>query len=216
MQRSPKVSLDGSITARSFLVLILCMALPAVAQNSDGKEQGFKPIFNGKDMSAFVLVKAPAETWSIEDSIIRCKGRPNGYFATKKSYKNYILRLDFRYPRNAGNSGYLLNITGEHKVWPKCIEVQGQYQGVCTIFPIGGAKGPRPKVDSAAREKARKPHTEWNSVEIVMNNGAITAKLNGVTIAQSQPYDLKEGPIGFQSEGAPIDFRKIRIKELPN
>ena len=216
MQRSPKVSLDGSITACSYLVLILCMALPAVAQNSDGKEQGFKPIFNGKDMSAFVLVKAPAETWSIEDGIIRCKGRPNGYFATKKSYKNYVLRLDFRYPRNAGNSGYLLSITGEHKVWPKCIEVQGQYKGVCTIFPIGGAKGPRPKVDSAAREKARKPHTEWNSVEIVMKNGAITAKLNGVTIAQSEPYDLKEGPIGFQSEGAPIDFRKIRIKELPN
>ena len=216
MQRSPKVSLDGSITACSYLVLILCLALPAVAQNSDGKEQGFKPIFNGKDMSAFVLVKAPAETWSIEEGVIRCKGRPNGYFATKKSYKNYVLRLDFRYPRNAGNSGYLLNITGEHKVWPKCIEVQGQYKGVCTIFPIGGAKGPRPKVDSAAREKARNPHTEWNSVEIVMNNGAITAKLNGVTIAQSQPYDLKEGPIGFQSEGTPIDFRKIRIKELPN
>lgn len=214
MQRFPAMNSYRRTTACLGLVLVLCSALPAVAQKGGNKEEGFKPIFNGKDMSGFELVKAPAETWSVEDGIIKCKGKPNGYFATKKSYRNYILRFDFRYPKNAGNSGYLLNITGKHKVWPKCIEVQGQYNGVCTIFPIGGAKGPRPKVNSAARKKVRKPHTEWNSIEIVMKNGAITAKLNGVTIAQSKPYDLKQGPIGFQSEGAPIDFRKIRIKEV--
>ena len=214
MQGFPNVNVAGKIAACAGLVLFFCMAVPAVAQKGDDKEDGFKPIFNGTDMSAFVIVKAPAETWSVEDGIIKCKGKPNGYFATKKSYRNYVLRFDFRYPKNAGNSGYLLNITGKHKVWPKCIEVQGQYKGVCTIFPIGGAKGPRPKVNTEARKKARKPHTEWNSIEIIMKNGAITANLNGVTIAQSEPYDLKEGSIGFQSEGAPIDFRKIRIKEL--
>lgn len=214
MQRFPGMNFIRRMAACFSAVVILSTALPAVAEKGAGKETGFKPIFNGKDMSAFVIVKAPAKTWSVEEGVIKCKGKPNGYFATKKSYRNYILRFDFRYPRNAGNSGYLLHITGKHKVWPKCIEVQGQYAGVCTIFPIGGAKGARPKVDSAARQKVRKPHTEWNSIEIVMKNGAITAKLNGVTIAQSKPYDLKEGPIGFQSEGAPIDFRKIRIKEL--
>ena len=103
-------------------------------------EKGFEPLFNGKDMTAFELIQAPAKTWSVEQGIIKCTGKPNGYFATKKSYKNYILRLDFRFPVKPGNSGYLLNITGKHKIWPKCIEVQGHYNSVGTIFPAGGAK----------------------------------------------------------------------------
>ena len=77
---------------------------------------------------------------------------------------------------------------------------------------IGGAKGAKPKVDTAARKKVRKPHKEWNSIEIISKNGAITSKLNGAVICQSEAYELTEGPIGFQSEGAPIDFRNIRIK----
>ena len=76
-------------------------------------------------------------------------------------------------------------------------------------------KGPRPKVDKPALTKARKPATEWNSIEIIVKNGAITANLNGVKICESDPYALKSGQIGFQSEGAPIDFRNLRIKTLP-
>jgi hypothetical protein len=186
---------------------------PRVAAGAGEEEKGFKPLGNGKDMSNFNLV-GPAETWSVDGDVIKCTGKPSGYFATKKPYRNYILRLDFRYPQKAGNSGYLIHITGEHKVWPKSIEVQGHYQSVCTVFPISGAKGARPKVDAEARKKALKPHTEWNSVEIISKEGALTAKLNGVTICESEPYELKEGPIGFQSEGAEIHFRNIRIKEL--
>ena len=175
-------------------------------------EEGFKPLGNGKDMSNFDIVGAPASIWTVEGDVIKCKGKPNGYFVTKTSYKNFVLRFDFRYPEKAGNSGYLIYCTGKPKVWPKCIEVQGQYAGVGSIFPIGGATGARPKVDDAVRKKVRKPHTEWNSLEIVSKDGALTAKLNGKVISQSEPYDLTEGTIGFQSEGAPIDFRNIRIK----
>jgi len=38
--------------------------------------------------------------------------------------------------------GYLAHITGEHKVWPKCVEVQGgETRSTAKIFAIGGAKG---------------------------------------------------------------------------
>src|SRR5262245_9835350 len=169
---------------------LLVTAAPAVA---DEKEVGYKPLWGGKDMSDFELVGTPASTWSVENGVIKCTGKPNGYFATKKAYKNYSLKFDFRYPEKPGNSGYLIHITGPHKVWPKCVEVQGLYGDVCSIFPIGGTKGERPKVDTAARDKARKPHDQWNSVEIVTKDGAITSYLNGAKIAESTPYDIKEG-----------------------
>ena len=191
-------------------MMLASVGLSALAAAGE-KEEGFKPLGNGRDMSNFVIVKAPPEIWSVDGNVIKCKGRPNGYFATKKSYKNYVLRLDFKYPKKAGNSGYLIHITGKHKVWPKCVEVQGQYAGACKIFPLGGVKGPTAD-DAAARKKTIKPHTEWNSVEIISRDGVIISKLNGVKIAECGPYDLKEGPIGFQSEGAEIHFRNIRIK----
>ena len=50
-------------------------------------------------MSNFMLVGAPAETWAVDGNVIKCKGKPNGYFATKNSYRNYVLRFDFRYPQ---------------------------------------------------------------------------------------------------------------------
>jgi hypothetical protein len=207
----------GRLGALVALAALAFLAAPALAEEK--VEVGFKPLGNGKDMSDFTLVIGKnvvkkSDTWTVEDGVIKCKGKPNGYFATKKSYRNYVLRFDFRYPEKAGNSGFLINITGEHKTWPKCIEVQGQYNNVCMIFPISGAKGKRPPVATAARNKVRKPHTEWNSVEIVVKDGAITSMLNGTKVCESEPYDLKEGPIGFQSEGTPIEFRNLRIKEM--
>ena len=38
------------------------------------------------------------------------------------------------------------------------------------------------------------------------------ARFTGI-IGKSGPYAVHEGPIGFQSEGAPVFFRNIRIKE---
>lgn len=185
---------------------------PAAAQD----DKDYTPLFNGKDFTGFKFAPAnidAAKTWSVKDGTIVCTGKPNGYFYTEKSYKNYSLKLDFKYPDKPGNSGYLIHITGEHKVWPKCVEVQGQYSGVCSIFPISGAKGPRGD-DAEARKKATKPANEWNSVEIVSKDGKLTSYLNGTKIADVGPFDVTEGPIGFQSEGAEIHFKNIRIKEL--
>ncbi len=178
-------------------------------------EPGFVPLFNGTDLSAFTPAKAPADIWSVKDGVIQCKGMPFGWLETKKSYRNYTLKLEMRYPKQAGNSGIFLHISKVGKKWPKCIEVQGQFKDMCKIFGLAGTKGKAVLGDAKARAKAQKKHTEWNAIEIIMHNGAVTAKLNGTLIGQSKPFDIKQGPIALQSEGAPVEFRKIRIKVAP-
>jgi 3-keto-disaccharide hydrolase len=201
-----------------FLALVFGLAggLPTSVRAGDKDEQGFVRLFDGKDFSGFKFFPVSAgegKTWFVKDGIIVCTGKPNGYLYTDKSYRNYVLRLDFRYPKKAGNSGFLIHITPPHKVFPRCVEVQGGYGGVCSIFPISGLKGPR-NDNGQARKKAIKPADQWNSVEIVSRDGVITSYLNGQKIAEAGPYEVKEGPIGFQSEGADIHFRNIRIKEV--
>jgi len=190
--------------------LVLMMGMPAPGAE---KEKGFDKLDDIK--KDFFVAAGKAESWTQSAiGVIECNGKPNGYLCTKKSYSNYVLRFDFRYPKQKGNSGVLNYIAGKHKVWPACVEVQGHYDNVAMIFAMGGAKGPRNNGDAEARKKARKPHTEWNSLEITSKGGVLAAKLNGVAIAKAGPYLVRKGQIGFQSEGAPIDFRNIRIKVL--
>lgn len=195
----------------TLFLAVLVLATPA----ADAGKDEFRPLWGGKDLKDFDLVGTPESTWSVEKGVIKCTGKPNGYLVTKKSYQNYVLRVEMRYPEKAGNSGFLIHCAGKPKVFPTCIEVQGAYSGLGAIFPIGGAKGPRPKVDDDARKKALKSHDEWNALEITVKGGAISVKINSIKVCESEAYDLKQGPIGFQSEGAPIEFRNLAIKELP-
>jgi hypothetical protein len=214
------------IVLRGLPVLTLAAVLlgfgSSPAADTDG---GFIPLFNGKNFDGWKFAlkdKAdPAKTWSVKDGVIICTGRPNGYFYTDKGYKNYVIRYDWRYKRPEGlkedkdfngNSGLLVHITGEHKVWPKCVEVQGLNKDHGHIFAIAGAKGTY-SVDKDAQKKAIKPVGEWNTTEVISKDGELTAKVNGTEVSKGKG-ELTEGPIGLQSEGAEIHFRNIRIKEM--
>ncbi len=216
-------------------VLTLAVGLAALAPHVPAArgQEGFKDVFNGKDMTGFKYVlangekgddplKSSTKTWRVENGVIICSGKPNGYFYTDKSFKNYIVRFDWKYKRPAnltddekfgGNSGYLAHITGAHKVWPKCVEIQGQNKEHGRIFAINnGAKGSY-KFDAAALKKARKPVGEWNTTEIVFQDGNITSKVNGAVVGSGKG-ELTEGPFGLQSEGAEIHFKNIKVREL--
>ena len=177
-------------------------------------EDGFVKLFNGKDLTGLKITPEKAtDTFKAEDGVLKVSGKPNAYFYTDKSYKNFILRFDWRYPDRAGNSGLLVYIQPPQKVWPKCVEVQGAYGSHGQIFAIGGAKGKYTN-DTKARKAALKPHQEWNQTEVISKDGYLTAKVNGVVVAEGQTEALTEGPLGWQSEGAPIEFRDIVLKEL--
>ena len=197
----------------SRILALSALSLSLACQSSTTEQAGAVDALDDFEKDFFVAFGDPA-SWKAEGGVFQCNGTPNGYLCTRKSYSNYVLTLEFRYPEQAGNSGVFHYISGEHKVWPACVEVQGLYPRLAQIFPLGGAEGPRSDGDEEARTRARKPHTEWNHLEITSQDGVIGAKLNGVFIGQSGPYPVRQGPIGLQSEGAPVHFRNIEIREL--
>lgn len=201
---------------RILSVFFLTTVVASVGFVSDSRagEDGFTKLFNGKDLAGLKIVPEKAtDTFKVEDGILKVSGKPNGYFYTEKSYKNFVVRFDWRYPVNAGNSGLLVYIQTPHKVWPKCVEVQGAYGSHGSIFAIGGAKG-KFKDDGKARKMALKNHKEWHTTEVTSIDGKLTAKINGIMVCEGQTDVINEGPLGWQSEGAPIDFRNILIKEM--
>ena len=109
-------------------------------------------------------------------------------------------------------TGFLVYITGEHKLWPMCLEVQGKHVQMAAIKENGGAEPVKAEDDDAARQQARKPVGQWNSLDIVSKDGALAVSLNGTPISKCEPDFLSEGLIGIQAEDHPFEVRRIRVR----
>ena len=88
---------------RSLLMLFLTLALAAAG--AEQAEEGFRPLFNGKDLSGWVPVNTAPSTWTVRDGMIICSGRPTGELRTDRMYHNFILELEWRHMRPRGNAG---------------------------------------------------------------------------------------------------------------
>ncbi len=209
------------------LAFVLATAV-GVSASRAGDDKGFKPLFNGKNLDGWKIFlkddKAdPAKAISVKDGEIQVSGADGtfGYFHTTKSYKNYVIRYRWTYPKDqpektSMNSGLLVHIQEPHKIWPKSIEPQGRYKDHGKLFFIGFGKDDKTesKFDDKALQNALKPSHEWNTTEAtVRGDGSLEVRVNGAVVSTGRS-PLIEGPIGFQSEGARIHFKDIAIKML--
>lgn len=199
------------------------LAVPEPVVTEAPKHEDGSTIIRLVDCEEF-FAKGPGDepTWTSEaDNRIHCSGSPKGYLYTKHEYGNFAMRCDFRYARpedvadeselELSNTGFLIYISGKHKQWPVCLEVQGRQDTLATIKANGGAASPEINDDDEARKTARSAVGEWNSIEITSRDGALTAVLNGTQICTSQPTELVRGHIGIQSENFEVEFRDWRI-----
>lgn len=212
------------------------MMLPALALALLGPlpaaDEGFTPLFNGKDLSgwkAFLDPKKegakPEDVWSIKDGVIHCKGHIPGYLITDKAYGDYVLRLQWRWPGpKSGNSGVFVHVIGKDEIWPKGVEAQLAAGSAGDFWLVGEYKLDVDKARQDQRtprhyfrtkkEGVEKPEGEWNQYEIVCKGDTVTLIINGETVNVGTKAEAPEGKILLQSEGAPIEFRNIEIKPL--
>lgn len=140
----------------------------------------------------------------------------------------------------ARDSGILYNIQGEQKVWPRSIEFQiveggtGDFwmtdgaaitgrDGVRVTGPPGKAekidhfgKGPWENV-AGFRDKVgdlEKPRGEWNLLELVTHGNDVKQYVNGKLANEGTDPFPSEGRILFQSEGAEVYFRNMKLYPL--
>src|SRR5690606_26505399 len=87
------------------------------------------------------------------------------------------------------------------------------------IFPIHGAKmipiNGRGGDRAFPTEKRAKPSPEWNHYRIECRDGAISLAVNGKVVTRGHSASPRKGYICLESEGSPVEFRNIRICELP-
>lgn len=89
------------------------------------------------------------------------------------------------------------------------------------VFPVRGSKmNPFPPVAargsrSFPRKNLSKGINEWNHYYVRCINGEVRLWVNGEEVSGGNNCEPRSGHLCLESEGAPCDFRNLRIRELP-
>lgn len=227
------------------IIALAAAALLPVAGIQAPVEEGFTRLFNGKDLTGWVYGQRAngaenksGKGYQIEEGVLFSTKEDGGNLYTGKEYSDFVFRFDFRLTENANNGiGIRAPLTGDAAYVG--IEIQvlddggSQYTKLQPYQYHGSIYGMVPP-----KRGFQKPVGEWNSEEISAQGPHITIKLNGATIVDANLDDVKDpemlrthrdltkpegsrgiantkGHIGFLGHGARVEFRNIRIKELP-
>ena len=164
----------------------------------------------------------PKSVWQVKDGAIWCSGVTTGCLRTTKQYSDYRLTLEWRWLEKPSNSGVLLRMGGQEKIWPPCMEAQLMHQRAGDIVGMGydfnESKTDKAEFISYAprmNDSNEKEPGGWNTYEIVCQGDTIELKVNGMLQNKATGVNVRQGYIGLQSEGSPIMFRNIRLTPLP-
>lgn len=216
----------GPRLTRSLLALFLVSAMAHAAD--------FRPLFNGHDLAGWTNVNCAPETWSVRKGVIFCTGFPTGALRTERQYENFILELEWRHLSSGGNSGIFIwasPIAAPGVPFLRAIEVQvldhgynapGKNEWYTThgdVFPIHGSSmkpfGRHNGQRSFPSGDFSKGSPEWNHYRIVCDRGIIKLHVNGKEVSGGGDCSYAKGYIGLEAEGAPVEFRNLKIQELP-
>jgi hypothetical protein len=88
------------------------------------------------------------------------------------------------------------------------------------VFPVRVKMTPFPPLSpdgnrSFPRKHLSKGHGEWNHYYIRAINGEVRLCVNGEEVSGGTAIEPAKGYLCLESEGSPIQFRKLRVRELP-
>lgn len=224
---------------RMIYCLVLAVGIAHAVRADDN--DGFVPMFNGRDLSGWVNVNCHPGTFFVKDGEIITTGRPTGYLRTAKQYENFIAEFDWMHVNKTevGNSGFFVwcdPVPAVGTGYSRGIEVQvlvnleykdkktGQVTATShgDLFSIWGArcKPDRPHPGGSERclpsEYRAKGGGEWNHYKVTANDGVIKLEVNGKEVSGVSQCNPRKGYLALESEGAECHFRNLKIKELPS
>ncbi len=202
-------------------LVIVCSSSVCAAEDS------FKPLFDGKTLHGWTLVRPKGPGYVVEKGLLVCPVDGGGNLFTEREFANFHFRFDFR-TEPAGNNGVGIRAPLEGDAAYQGMEIQildSEYKGELRPAQYHGSIY---DVVPAKRGFLKKAG-EWNHEEIIADGRHIQVNLNGTTIVDSNLDDIKDpeilkkhpglsrvkGHIGFLGHGSRVEFKNIEVQELP-
>ncbi|MDR0865408.1 MAG: DUF1080 domain-containing protein, partial [Candidatus Symbiothrix sp.] len=200
---------------------------------TDGTSK-FIPLFNGTDLTGWYsftdkggLNNDTIQQFTVEDGVLHFHGEPFGYLSTNDSYKNFYLKVVFRWgekkypPRldHVRDSGIMYHFeeSAENTIWPAAIECQVQENDCGDYYLNGGTTADSPNGTGSRFIRTanyENPNPEWNTIEIIALDDKSEHYVNGHLVNQAYNLSVCEGRILLQTEGAEIYFQSVELLPL--
>ncbi len=197
--------------------LLTAFASLALAVSALADDAGFKPLFNGKDLTGWHLRRPDAtNSWTVADGVLKNTVEKGGHgvdLVSDAKFWNFTVKYEYMVP-DGSNSGFYLR--GRHE-----IQILGDFASGKAAKNGNGAIYNQ----TAPSEFASKPAGEWQTVEATIIGNKITVILNGKKIHDNVECDratgseldskVKEpGSFFLQGDHGTVSFRNITVKEL--
>ncbi len=220
---SPVAYLQGGHDAKAFANpnyqrLVVQAIRWAAGRLPDPSEEGFKPLFNGKDLDGWTVMGDP-KGFKVSNGILRSDLPYTGdWLRTNKLYSDFVLRLDWRVSPE-GNSGVFVRSAIEGHPWISGSEIQitsiERDLAHCTGSLYGSvAVNPRPD-ESPNKWHRYEIHCQGPHYQVFADNiPVVDVDARKVPPLYGRPMIGYVGVQDNHSEKGWIEYRNIRIKEL--
>jgi hypothetical protein len=209
----------------AFFSLLIGLIFSIPARSDEPKiPEGFKPLFNGKDLEGWKVHNGDIKVWGAEKGILFCDKKGGGWLMTEKEYANFEMMFEYKLPKN-GNSGLGLRAPMKGDPAYEGMEIQliddENWKGLAEWQHTGSIYNVVP-----AKKQNNKPIGEWNSMKATCKDKKIKIELNGEILVDADLDEYKEkhaakhpgilrdkGHIGLQSYNFRVEFRNLWVKE---
>lgn len=187
-------------------------------------EPGFTSLFDGASLANWRMAGSGRFVLEGRDQgVMVSDGGPGLLWYTPRTFRDFILRLEWQARRPDDNSGIFLRFPDPGNDPSVAVregyEIQIDDRG---RDPNGGFDDPLYSTGAVyglapARTLASRLVGEWNKVEVIANGNTLTVTLNGRLVVQNFAGNRRtEGFIGVQNHapGSRVAFRHIRIQEV--
>ncbi len=230
-------------TMRSALLFTVLVFAAAIGDEAIVPDRMLS-LFNGTDISGWEA-DVPArdadegapDSFIVREGMLVSLGVPKGHLVTKKTYRDYRLEVEYRFPGKGGNCGVLVHASTPralYKMFPQSIEVQmnsgdaGDFWCIQEDIKVPDMERRRPRKDDqqwggAAGDARRvlnltdgseKPLGEWNTMVIEARGRSVTVWVNGDLVNNGLDSTADRGKIAIQAEGTEVEFRRVEIGPL--
>jgi len=169
------------------------------------REEGLVPVFNGKDFHGWRFTgkdQKPAN-WKVEDGLIKLSGGGSPHLASEWDYEDFEMKFQWRAVKDRYNSGFY--VRSARNMGTNQLNLAKGSEGALIGGKVTGSK----KVP----ELQNKPG-EWNEWHVKVVGDRITFWCNGKLAWEGSDLKPARGYVGLQAEGAALEFRNLRIREI--
>ena len=199
------------------VVSLTCfLLLLAISGTIFADEPKFVSLFNGKDLSGWKVPEGndKAKWYTAEDGVLVIRSGPKkkgSILWTEKSYRNFVVELEFRFGEGTVDSG--VHVRNKDQIQ---IGISGSLKRDMTCSPYIPGKGYPVEATNVAKLLKQ---DDWNKMKIKAVGDKYTVWLKGEKVMTYESSSaIEEGPIGIQLHGSRdmgIDYRNLKVAELP-